>query len=270
MRAEAIANLEAQAEELASRPGPSCPQDFSALDTGRPLRISLFYGFDNHLGRVYDRVDAGAMTHVLTGPCRGQLSTCGFSLVSRTPSAVTLTRTLGGRRVEVNLFTTSLPDEAREHLGLFAAYREQDRLSRLAKARFYRELVQSDVVFFMGHSRLGGGMGFDRQTGITTLVNAISRRPLRPVLAALRQRPTQLKIMGMFSCDSNRYFRQDLQDANPSVALILTTGDIDYGPAEQASLGALEAVLSRDCGHAFHRSMIAVSDPDPDMTLLLR
>src|SRR5262245_4325166 len=53
MLAEAIENLETQADQLAARPGASCPENFSALATGRPLRISMFYGYDEHDGRVY-------------------------------------------------------------------------------------------------------------------------------------------------------------------------------------------------------------------------
>ena len=93
---------------------------------------------------------------------------------------------------------------------------------------------------------------------------------MRPVLAALRQRPTRLKILGMFSCSSNGYFREDFQRANPALSLILTTGEIHYAPAEQASLGALEAVLSQSCGYAFHRSMISATEPETRMTYLFR
>ena len=270
MLAEAVANLEAQAAKLASRPGPSCPQDFSAMETGRPLRISMFYGYDDHDGRVHDRVHARSMLHVLTSRCRAHLATCGFSIASRSRSAARLTRTLGGREVEVSLFTSSLGDLGAEDTSLLSAYLEQDRLSRTVKGHFYRELVESDVVFYMGHSRLGGSIGFDDQTGLTTVTNAVLRLPLVPVLEALRHRPTRLKVLGMFSCDSNKYFRQVFQDANPSLSLILTTGDIAYAPAEQASLGALEAVLSRNCGRAFHGSMISVTEPDPTMTYLFR
>lgn len=270
MLTAAIENLEAQAAKLAAQPGSACPQDFSTLDTGRPLRVSLFYGYDDHDGRVHDRANALAMAHVLTGACRGGLSTCGFSLVSRSRSTVSLRRSIGGRDVEVNLFTSSLEDDIIEPMSFLSAHREQAALSRSVRGHFHRELVASDIVFFMGHSRLGGDVGFDRQTGVTTLVNAVSRRPLRPVLDALRQRPSRLKILGMFSCTSKKFFRQDFLGANPSLFLILTTGDIRYGPAEQASLGALESVLSRKCGRAFHQSMVSVTEPDPTMTYLFR
>ena len=267
---DAVANLELQARKLAERDGASCPQDFPALDTGRPLRISLFYGYDDHDGVVRDRVHARAMLHVLTAPCRARLSACGFSLISRSSSEATLARTLAGRSVELTLYTTSLPEDLRASAGLVAAHREQERLSRAVKERFYRELVESDVVFYMGHSRLGGGMGFDDQSGVTTLVNSALRLPMAPVLDALARRPTNLRMLGLFSCESERYFRRALEAANPSLALILTTGDIHFSAGEQASLGALEAVLSRYCGYAFADSMVAVSEPDPDMTHLFR
>jgi hypothetical protein len=270
MQSEAIANLEVQAAKLAAQPGPSCPQDFPALATARPLRISMFYGYDEHIGRVYDRVDARSMAQVLMSPCRGRLSTCGFSLVASAPTATRLARNLAGRRVEIGLFTSSLAGDTTRSAGLLSAYLAQRTLSRSVRERFYRELVDSDVVFYMGHSRLGGSIGFDNQTGVTTVVDAVLRRPLRPVLAALEQRPTRLKVFGMFSCNSNKYFRQAFRGANPSLALILTTAEVDYGPAEQASLGALDAVLAQSCGRAFHEAMISASDPDPTMTYLFR
>lgn len=177
---------------------------------------------------------------------------------------------MGDRSVEVNLFTSSLPEGVTEATDLPATSEEPDGFDGSVKDHFLRELVESDIVFYMGHSRLGGSIGFDRQTGVTTVIDAVFRHPMLPVLEALRQRPTRLRILGMFSCSSSKYFRQEFQSANPSLSLILTTGEIRYGPAEQASLGALEAILSRNCGHAFHRSMISVTEPDPRMTNLFR
>lgn len=270
MVAESIENLEMQADKLAAGTGASCPQEFSALETGRTLRISMFYGYDNYEGRAHDRVNARSMSRVLTKECRDKLSACGFSIVSSSKSAVRLMRTLDGRKVEVNLFTSSLPDGAKEGMNPDVMYLEQDKLSRSVKSRFYRELVESDIVFYMGHSRLGGGMELNAQTGVATLFNAVFRFPMRPVLNALRQRPTKLKMIGMFSCDSNKYFRHDFHGANPSLALILTTADIHARPAEQASLGALDAVLSKKCARAFQESMMSDNVPNPGMTHLIR
>ena len=249
--AERIEYLEMQADKLAAGTGGSCPREFSMLETGLPLRISMFYGYDNYEGRVHDRVNARSMSHVLTKTCRGKLSACGFSVVASSQSAIRLMRTLDGREVEINLFTSSLT-------------------GRSVKGRFYRELVESDIVFYMGHSRLGGGLEFNAQPGVTTLFNSVFRVPMLPVLEALRQRPTKLKMIGMFSCDSNKYFRRDFQDANPSLWLVLTTGDIYARPAEQASLGALDAVLSKKCARAFDESMMSAHEPNPGMTYLLR
>jgi hypothetical protein len=269
MVAESTENLEMQADKLAAGIGASCPREFSAFETGRTLRISMFYGYDNYEGRVHDRVNARSMSHVLTKKCRGKLSACGFSIASSSKSAVRLMRTLDGRKVEINLFPSSLTD-AKKDMNPDVMYWEQDKLSRSVKGRFYRELVESDIVFYMGHSRLGGGMEFNAQTGVTTLFNALFRFPMLPVLKALRQRPTKLKMIGMFSCDSNKYFRHDFHGANPSLSLILTTADIYARPAEQASLGALDAVLSKKCARAFHESMMSVNEPNPGMTYLLR
>ncbi|MDQ1348537.1 MAG: inner membrane protein [Acidobacteriota bacterium] len=270
MLAGAIENLERQAARLAAQPGAACPQDFSALETGRPLRISLFYGYDEHAGKVHDRAHAHSMAHVLTSPCHGQLSTCGFALVSRSSAAVRLSRAIAGRSVEVSLYTSSPAEDTADDTRLLSGSREPEESGPAVKDHFLRELVESDIVFYMGHSRLGGSIGFDQQTGVTTVVNAVFRRPMLPVLEALRQRPTRLKILGMFSCSSNQYFRQEFQRANPALSLILTTGEVTYGPAEQASLGALEAVLSQNCGYAFHRAMISATEPDRTMTYLFR
>lgn len=261
LEAASLENLEMQADKLAAGTGGSCPREFSALETDRPLRISMFYGYDNYEGRTHDRVNASSMSHVLTEQCRGKLSACGFSIVASSQSALRLMRTLDERTVEINLFTSSLPDDAKEG--------EQDKLSRSVKHRFYRELVESDVVFYMGHSRLGCGMEFNAQSGVTTFLSSIFRSPVLPVLKALRQRPTKLKMVGMFSCDSNKYFRQDFHDANPSLALILTTDDIYARPAEQASLGALDAVLAKRCARAFDESMMSAYEPNPGMTYLI-
>jgi hypothetical protein len=268
--AEAVVNLERQTAKLTARDGASCPQEFAALDGDGPLRISLFHGYDDHEGRVYDRVNSRALLQVLSAPCRGRLAACGFSVASRSESAATLAKSVRSRRVEIQLFTSSLPEGVRERDGAVAAHFAQKRLSRSVRERFHRELVESDVVFYMGHSRLGGSLGFDDQAGATTLVDAVLRRRMAPVLEALRRRPTRLRILGMFSCASKRYFGPVFEQANPSLSLILTTGELGYVPGEQTSLGALEAILSRYCGRAFHEAMIAASEPDPAMTRLYR
>jgi inner membrane protein len=270
MLSAAIENLERQAAKLAAQPGAACPQDFSTLATGGALRIGLFYGYDDHDGEVHDRAHAQAMAHLLTSPCRDGLSTCGFSTAERASPVVGLAKTIGGRRVEVNLYTSSQAERATRATRLSSGSPAPARSGPSVREHFLRELVESDIVFYMGHSRLGGSIGFDEQSGLTTLVDAVSGLPMLPVLEALRQRPTRLRILGMFSCDSNRYFRRPFQGANPALSLILTTGEVAYGPAEQASLGALEAVLSQACGHAFHRAMISTSEPEAKMTYLFR
>lgn len=270
MRTGAIESLERQAAKLAALPGASCPQDFSALETGHTLRIGMFYGYDEHEGRDHGRANAHAMAHVLTSECRGDLATCGFSIVSRSKSVVELASTIGGRRVEVNLFTSSAAAGEAEAVGLPSSGPELDSSGDSVQEHFHRELIDSDIVFYMGHSRLGGSIGFEEQSGVRTVVDSLLRLPMRPVLAALRQRPSRLRILGMFSCESKRYFREDFRGANPALSLIVTTGEIAYGPAEQASLGALEAILSKSCGRAFHESMIPVSEPNPTMTYLFR
>jgi inner membrane protein len=267
MLATAIANLEKQAAVLATHADPACPDDYAALQSGRTLRVSLFYGYDEHEGVVHDRANAAAMAHVLTGPCRGGLSACGFRRSSASRSATRLEREIDGRNVEVNLFTSSLP---RNGVRTRGADLDPERASRAVMERFLRELVESDVVFYMGHSRRGGSIGFEPQSGLTTAVNSVQRRRMRPVIEALEHRPTRLRILAMFSCDSNRYFRRAFQSANPALSLILTTGDIRYGPAEQASLGALEAILSKNCGSAVRASLTPVDEPDPEISRLVR
>ncbi len=269
---ERYENLERQARQLASWTDESCPRDFPPPETGRPFRISIFYGHDLDEGQVHDRANARAMYEVLQRGCFGALTACGFSARPGpgSPALFRLTKTIGDRKVDIDLYTSSPAEGAAREADPDLLRRERDELSRAVKASFYRELVESDVVFYGGHSRLGGGLDFEARSGVGILLDGIFRFRMRPVLAALRQRPTRLRMLGMFSCYSDPYFRRDFQAANPSLALILTTADILAEPAEQASLGALDALLAEKCGPGFERALISASDPDPAMTHLVR
>ena len=182
-------------------PAPPVLRTSRRSKPAEPLRVSMFYGYDDHDGKVHDRAHAQSMAHVLTSQCRGGLSTCGFALVSRSSSTVRLMRTIAGRKVEVSPLHELTGGGRNGRHEASSASEELDGLGRSVKDHFLRELVESDIVFYMGHSRLGGSIGFDQQTGVTTVVNAVFRRPMLPVLEALRQRPTRLRILGMFSCE---------------------------------------------------------------------
>jgi hypothetical protein len=266
-----IDTLKEQIEKLKDQGSKSCGNEYRGLlPSSGPLRISLFYGYENFGKRTHDIENAKAMAIVLQQKCQGQIQVCGFKVTEKNEMITRLQKTIEGRPVSVHIFTSSLTSYEALNMDVNEKYWDQKKHSKQVKEHFYRELINSDVVFYGGHSRLGAGPGFEGQSYAQIAFNFVFRLPLQPMLKALAAGPSRLKILGLFSCNSNKYYRQDIERVNPSLSLILSHEDIESGEAEQMTIGALNSVLSKKCDREFKDSMISEQVPDHDVMRFYR
>ncbi|RYE50657.1 MAG: hypothetical protein EOP21_03325, partial [Hyphomicrobiales bacterium] len=93
-----------------------------------------------------------------------------------------LTKQILGKTVNVTIYSTSVTASNSKNMN--ERQKEQERQSQQVKNQFHRDLVKADIVFYAGHSRYGGGMGFNSQTTMQALWENISRLPLRPMMQA--------------------------------------------------------------------------------------
>ena len=267
---EAVQDVQDQIETLKDQSLNQCPSNYKKLFSGETLRISLFSGYQNFDDDTADGMRARAMALNLQKPCRPGIEACGFSLVEKKPHVFRLKKNLEGKNVLLSIYSTSVTDNNLEIMSSAKLQEEQAKQSQIVKNRFYKELVNSDIVFYTGHSRYGAGLGFDTQDPIPTLFKIITRIPLKPILAALAQKPSRLKVLGLFSCESEHYYRKDIEAANPGLSLILSKDDIEDVEAEQMAVGALNSLLSRKCDRDFNRAMIPEQNPSHHLMTYIR
>lgn len=243
----------------------SCPGNYRNFDTGHELRISIFYGYENYQDITADMLHADAMVKALQFKCFGNIEACGFKLVARTPNVATLSGEVRGRAVKISIHNTSVTELDKNNSNFGHDQWAQYAQSQIAWRDFHRALQKSDVVFYAGHSRLGAGLGFNIESFGQDAFNYVFKMPLRATVDVLRKRPSRLKLLGLFSCSSDQYYREAMQGANPNIDMIVSHKEISGAQGEQMSIGSINAVLAQKCAGDVRKSLDAVVKPAPGL-----
>lgn len=258
-----------QLDKLNQQNPRTCPQDHTPIFAGRSLEVALYYGYEDYDDVTADSVHARAMGDVLIqSKCTPNIVMCEFKLVSRGGNVTRLTKKIAGKTVNISIYSTSVTSSNATNMN--ERQRDQERQSQKVKDLFHRDLINKDIVFYSGHSRYGGGLGFNSQTTAQALWENISRIPLRPMMQALEARPSRLKLLGLLSCQSDRYFRIPVEERNPYINQLVTKDDITPDEGEQQSIGALNAILGRKCETELQDSLVAASTPSHRVVRYIR
>jgi hypothetical protein len=268
--AAAVENLGAQADMLARQSSATCEKDYRDLYSGNTIKISLFYGYEDFDKVTADAVHAKSMAYALMQNCRGTMGACGFKRVSNESNITRLKKEIAGKTVLVNIYSTSLTDSNYMNMDPNGFFFDQDKLSREIKADFYREMHDSDVLFYSGHSRYGSGFGFDPQSMAQHAWNYLFKQPLHESMQQLSSGSSRLKMLGVLSCTSDKFYRAPIEAANPRVSLALTKIDLEADNGEQISLGLLNSLLTKKCGRELLRSVRSVNAPDEDAVTIIK
>ncbi|MGZ6290434.1 MAG: hypothetical protein ACXWQO_19755, partial [Bdellovibrionota bacterium] len=89
------------------------------------------------------------------------------------------------------------------------------------------------------------------------------KQPLKATAQALTVRPSRLKLMGLFACETDKYYRKPFQQANPDMDMILSREELGDEAGEQASIGTINALLTKKCAKDFNKSLRSVSTDAP-------
>jgi len=109
----------------------------------------------------------------------------------------------------------------------------QQWLSLKSQLEFVDGLKKADAVFYVGHSRLGGGPDFDPpRLAKNQHVDYAYYQKTKPGLQSLRlglgNADSKLKFLGLYSCSSGPHFEQILKKKSPAVQLKTTSEAIYY------------------------------------------
>lgn len=244
----------------------NCSDAYKKIYQNDTLKISMFNGYENMESETTDRMHRRAMIKVLTSRCASGNAACEFKLNKEVNNFAQLEKMIDGKKVVIDMYSTSVTESNVRNMDFNdPAYYQQEAQSQAVKNQFYNDLVKSDVVFYMGHSRVGAGLGFDSQNWVQTGINYVFRFPLKPILNSLATRPSRLKVFGLFSCSSENYYRAEIERVNPNISLILSTDEIEFDEAPQAEIGALDSLLAKRCAKEFHQSLVTTTAPKHDV-----
>lgn len=234
------------------------------------IRLALGY-FDDSIGKevIFNGENYGlspsldpdlfyAFAQVATRPCMSPSRTlCGFAM----KGALTDGKVILEKRVRIE-GTTALARITLTHSSAssnFAANQSrllnrQHQLTALSEQNFFDGVQNADFVYYVGHSRNGGGPDFtppilnDELKPDYDGFYKIKQPGFNRLMARLRSRADGGPVVGLFSCFSYLHFYKDLMTQNAQRKVILSTSDINYFDAMNAALGHIEGVLEGRCG----------------------
>lgn len=246
----------------------SCSKAYAALSKDGAISIAVAFGYkDSRPTRfVGDRYERAVFVDLITRPCPGWEVVCEFKMEENNPEFYSKKMTWydGKERiVQIQVLASSIgPDDEWNRKNPLQKW-NSDRTLRL----FRRALVKSDIVFYSGHSRTGGGPDFsppllvesglvdykyyqDRKPGATLLIEDLDRA----------KGARQPRLLGLFSCDSSDHFQKMLLGAKPKMGLIASKALLHQSDAMDNIVGALTAVLKGECFDKFNARLRA-GDP---------
>lgn len=204
------------------------------------LALGYFDGFHQaplvYEGRSYGRhvpVDPwlrAIVERVVTEDCRGQNQLCGFEKIGD-DGVESLFRRAGRDAIiqDLRVVSAALSTDHEVNTGREAAL--QQARSAVAKRAFLRGFSDSDLVIYVGHSRLGGGPDFFpprlKSDGTVNYPHYQRNRPgVRAMVEALREARGRRGTVALVSCDSTDLFLQDVRRAAPDRPVLTVRGII--------------------------------------------
>jgi len=235
---------------------PAC-RNFYTRMFGKPsLEVRIVFGYkDARPARfVADRYEMALLLQRLTAPCAAGREDCGFRWVFRgdadEPEQYSkMVRGPDGNPHRVNLRvqqSSSGADDLTNRANPFQKWQ-----SEAARTAFLEGIRTADVVFYDGHSRLGGGPDFTppRLTSDDHVDYAHyqSRQPgLANFLQALKE-SSRLSVLGLFSCSSTQHFAKKIERSRPGLRLFASEKSLYFSEALDEALGALNELLRMNC-----------------------
>jgi hypothetical protein len=242
----------------------ACTQRWESLvrDGSLDMVVALGY-YDANIGggeiHAADKSFSRSVINHLTAPCKTSgYNACGFSISESDQffGFVTLAKSITDRRgratqANIKVVHSALTWSDAENRGNEKS--NQDRKTNAAKQVFFEGLKKSDVVFYHGHARDGGGPDFhypvfSRGTHEVNYPWYQRHQPgLRELLDHLPRSPGQAQVLGLFACATNSHFRQRIKD---------TSGDLGYIGSNKVTsnhllaislMGAVDAFLGMKC-----------------------
>ena len=239
-----------------------CSDAYKGAFAKGSLDVSIVFGYkDTRPSRfVADLFERSALVHQLTSPCPStHFFACAFTRDEDDSDQFTRSLVSRGKTLLVRLrvaHSSIGPDDEINRKQAQQAW--QSRATRLA---FDTALAQADAVFYIGHSRDGGGPDFDpprlTQDGHVDYESYAKRKDgLEHLIQQLEKRSASHPLLlGLMSCSSQTHFASEVLGQFPGLGLLSSRVLIYYTDALENTLFGLNAFLRQDCGAQFNAAL---------------
>jgi hypothetical protein len=263
-------------DDMASLPADqqqACQQRYSKIlnDGVIDIRIPIGY-FDWTIGRevvkdgtnygLSPSIDLGAyaaLSKLLTASCRGSARFCGFHKDGDYRFSKEVSIQNKNYQVRIEMHFSSATESLNRNTGRNSD--DQAQRSNFMQGFFSSSLKTADAVFYLGHSRNGGGPDFKPPVLISG-ANKVDyngfykvKRPGFNVMMSALSGGHQPAILGLMSCDSRDHFVSSLRNQAPGTGVISSTAVITIDEVYTALIGGIDAVLRGQCQKTFYRSL---------------
>jgi hypothetical protein len=238
-----------------------CREMYNPLLSKPVIKMDISMGYSD-FGRVIDDpLEHLAWAEFFQKPCPESNSNgaCGFKRDADDADLfVKEVKWPGGnKRVELRMYSSSISTDSRLSRGSPA----QKLASEAAEKKFHKALRESDLVYYSGHSRFGGGPDFSPPQFKQT-ADAVTGKPrwrydlehyrgqtpgLNKMLNVLKERKNPLFMLGMVSCESRSHFHGHINNSHKVRRSVLSQVDIDDYDGRIAVIASMDSVLNLDC-----------------------
>ena len=240
---------------------PQCKQTYLNFYKNDSIDIRVLFGYkDARPARfVADRYEKMNFIQRLQKPCENHEVLCGFR--RSLTDADQLSKFIYGpdeklKTILIQVKNSSVgPDDIENRRDPFQTWQ-----SRHAQNTFTDGLKTADVVLYNGHSRAGGGPDFEparlgpnhhaayawykqNQPGFRQLIQTLQTPNLR------------LKLLGLFSCASNKLFAEKIRKTKNQFGLITSDKLIYFADAMDSLTETLKSLLEMKCQPEFRQAI---------------
>ena len=256
-------------KQAGAPPTAECLRRYDRFYSGNTLEITMALGYyDNRpFNGVQDGPQQMELERMLMTGCGPNQYACGFRKVPAPANA------FSNSFIKVIKGPDNRPREI--HIKIFHASEtindDVNRLSdaqvirsRLAEDAFKSALRNSDIIFYMGHSRDGGGPDFDppRLLGNNHVDYPWyhqNRGDFRELLAEIDAASRPPKLLGLLSCLSNMHFAAAIRRTSPTTGLMVSLNEIGDGQMFEGIMTFLNGIQRFKCEAQLSSDLDAVN-----------
>jgi hypothetical protein len=263
------------------KPSPQCRATWDAFYAKKTIDLRVMMGYNDFGKAVYDFRTAQAMIDLITDVCIPGANLCGFRRDPDDHRYFTKPITINGKRKLIRLMIawSSIGDNDDENTGRKLAKDTglskkdmkggQQRRTKEMEDLFQDSLVNADATFYLGHARYGAGPDFgpprrlaDGNRDNEWYKDPKNQESRRRMLKTLSEAKAKNRLFGLFGCDAEPLFGEELRKAAPELATITPTG-LAYPESSTAQLyGALDSILGRRCAEDFSKAANSLATID--------